>query len=674
MQSATAASMPSTPQINPMHKDMANAIRALAMDAVEKAKSGHPGMPMGMADVATVLFSQFLRFDPANPLWPNRDRFILSAGHGSMLLYALGYLTGYKKVTLEEIKNFRQLGSLTPGHPEHDPLMAIEMTTGPLGQGIASSAGFALGERILNARFGSDLMDHKTYVIASDGDMMEGISHEACSLAGHLKLGNLVVFWDDNKISIDGDTSLSFTEDVQARFRAYGWHVQAVDGHDPAAIAAATEAALAATDKPSLIACRTIIGFGAPKKQGTHHSHGSPLGAEEIAAARAMLGWAYEPFVVPDDILNAWRKTAERGHAEYLAWEKKHAVAKDKVEFDRVMAGALPGIFESTVAQLKQKLATEKPKHATRQSSGTVLESILPVVPELIGGSADLTPSNNTAVKNYGPVSPGHYNGHYVHYGVREHGMAAMMNGMSLHGGIIPYGGTFMQFTDYCRPSIRLASLMHQRVVFIMTHDSIGLGEDGPTHQPVEHLAALRAIPHLLTFRPCDGIETAEAWEVALKSTKHPSLFALSRQAVPTLRSKDGKTETANLTAKGGYVLSEAEGKRQVTILSSGTEVYLAMEAQAALKAMGIAAAVVSMPCMELFATQSAEYKASVLGTAPRIAVEAGIRQCWDRYLGDNGAFIGMSDFGASGPAEQLYKHFGITTDNVVAAAKALVK
>ncbi len=668
---ATAAVSPTATlsAIDPAHKDMANAIRALAMDAVEQAKSGHPGMPMGMADVATVLWSQFLRFDPENPAWPDRDRFILSAGHGSMLLYALGYLSGYKKVTLEELKKFRQLGSLTPGHPEHDVDMAIETTTGPLGQGISNSVGFALAERILNARFGSDLVDHYTYVIASDGDLMEGISHEACSLAGHLKLGRLIVYYDDNKISIDGSTELSFTEDVQARFRAYGWHVQAISGHDPAAIKAATEEALKVTDKPSLIACNTIIGYGSPKKQGTHHSHGAPLGADEIKAAREHLAWPHEAFVVPENILQSWRKTGSRGKLESAAWQKRYAASASRGEFDRVMKGELAPTVEDAITKLKQKVAAEKPKHATRQSSGAVLEALLPVMPELIGGSADLTPSNNTQVKNFGPVTPDNYGGQYIHFGVREHAMAAAMNGMALHGGLIPYGGTFMQFADYCRPSIRLAALMHQRVIFIMTHDSIGLGEDGPTHQPVEHLASLRAIPNLLTFRPCDGIETAECWELALKNKNRPSLLALSRQGLPTVRG----TNTDNLSAHGGYILAEAEGPRQVTIMATGSEVSIALDARQQLQKAGINAAVISMPCWLLFDEQTAEYRASVLGTAPRIAIEAGIRQGWDKYLGDNGIFIGMTGFGASAPAEKLYEHFGITAMKVIDAAKALV-
>ncbi len=655
--------------VDPMHAKMANAIRALAMDGVEKAKSGHPGMPMGTADIATVLWRQFLRFDPTNPRWPDRDRFILSAGHGSMLLYALGYLTGFPKMTLEDLKKFRQLGSVTPGHPEHDLDSGAETTTGPLGQGFSNSVGFALAERILNARFGDDLVDHRTFVIASDGDLMEGISHEAASLAGHMKLGQLVVYYDDNKISIDGPTSMSFTEDVQARFRAYGWHVQAVDGHDPVAIAKATEAALAVTDQPSLIACRTVIGFGAPNKQGTSGCHGSPLGADEVAAARKQLGWDSPAFVVPDDILSAWRAAGAKGATLSGAWAKRRDASAQGGAFDRAMAGALPVGFDEALAKLKLKIATEKPKHATRQSSGTVLEALLPLMPELIGGSADLTPSNNTQVKGFGPITAPAYKGSYVHWGVREHGMAAAMNGMALHGGVIPYGGTFMQFADYCRPSIRLAALMKQRVVFVMTHDSIGLGEDGPTHQPVEHLAALRAIPGLMVFRPCDGVETAESWQIALQTTDAPSLLALSRQGLPTVRDGDA----ANLTACGGYVLAGKDEARQVTLLATGSEVMLALEAREALKKDGINAAVVSLPCWELFDAQSEAYRREVLGAAPRVAVEAGLRMGWDRYLGERGAFIGMTGFGASAPAEQLYKHFGITTDAVVAAARKLV-
>jgi len=651
------------------HKMMANAVRALAMDAVERAKSGHPGMPMGTADVATVLWRQFLRFDPSRPDWPDRDRFILSAGHGSMLMYALAHLAGYPKMTMEEIKNFRQLGSLTPGHPERDIEIGVETTTGPLGQGISNSVGFALAERILNARFGDDIVNHRTFVIVSDGDLMEGISHEAASLAGHLKLGRLVVLYDDNKISIDGPTSLSFTEDVQARFKAYGWHVLACDGHDPAAVASAIEKALAVSDQPSLIACRTVIGYGAPNKQNTSGCHGSPLGADEIAAARKQLGWDSPPFVVPDEVLKLWRQAGQRSVKDREAWEKRLSASAQKGEFERTMAGELSVEAGRVLTHLRNKVASEAPKAATRQSSGAVLGALVPVMPELIGGSADLSPSNNTMVKGFGPISAPSYKGQYVYFGVREHGMAAAMNGMALHGGVIPYGGTFMQFADYCRPSIRLAALMKQRVVFVMTHDSIGLGEDGPTHQPVEHLAALRAIPGLLVFRPCDGVETAECWEIALRITEAPSLLALSRQGVPTVRG----AEKENMCAKGAYVLAEAEGKRQVTLLATGSEVSLALKAQEELKAAGISAAVVSMPCWELFERQDEAYRLSVLGSAPRVAVEAGVRMGWERYLGERGVFIGMDGFGASAPAEKLYKHFGITSEAVVKAAKASI-
>ncbi|MGE4351392.1 MAG: transketolase [Bdellovibrionales bacterium] len=654
--------------VDAQHKSMANAIRALAMDAVEKAKSGHPGMPMGMADVATVLWRHFLRFDPSKPDWADRDRFILSAGHGSMLLYALAYLTGYEKVTIEQLKNFRQLGSLTPGHPERDLEVAAETTTGPLGQGIANSVGFALAERILNARFGDDLVDHRTFVIASDGDLMEGISHEAASLAGHLKLGRLVVFYDDNKISIDGSTELSFTENVQDRFRAYGWHVQEIDGHDPAAIEMATQTALSVMDKPSLIACRTIIGYGSPAKQGTSGCHGSPLGAQEVAAVRQVLGWESPAFEIPDDILRLWREAGARSHSVRAQWEDRLSKSAEKEEFLRVMTGVLPSSLGSALADLKLKLVEEKPKQATRQSSGATLAALLPIMPELIGGSADLSPSNNTQVKGFGPITAPFYEGHYIHFGVREHGMAAAMNGMALHGGIIPYGGTFMQFADYCRPSIRLSALMKQRVVYVMTHDSIGLGEDGPTHQPVEHLTALRAIPNLYVMRPCDGIETAECWQVALESAATPSLLALSRQGLPTLRQEAEE----NLCAKGGYVLREADGPRAVTLLATGSEVSLAIEAQEKLAEQGIAAAVVSLPCFALFDKQDKAYREAVLGSAPRVAVEAGIQMSWDRYLGGNGAFVGMIGFGASAPAEDLYQHFGITAEAVVVAAKRL--
>jgi transketolase len=516
-------------------------------------------------------------------------------------------------------------------------------------------------------------VDHRTFVIASDGDLMEGISHEAASLAGHLKLGRLIVFYDDNKISIDGDTSLSFTEDVPARFRAYGWDVQSVDGHDAAAIESATKKALAVSDKPSLIACRTIIGYGAPKKAGTHGAHGAALGAEEILGTRAKLGWPHEAFVVPDNILNAWRQAGSRHHADQSEWQKRHDSHSARKAFDAALQGDFLPASADALAQLKQKIAAEKPNHATRQSSGSVLEVLLPLIPELIGGSADLTPSNNTQVKNFVDINATNYNGRYIRYGVREHGMAATMNGMALHGGIIPYGGTFMQFADYCRPSIRLAALMKQRVVYIMTHDSIGLGEDGPTHQPVEHLAALRAIPNLLVLRPCDGIETAECWEIALRHKTSPSLLALSRQALPTIRSKDDKACPENLSACGAYLLAGMNEERDITLLATGSEVSLALAAREILNAQGIRAAVVSMPCWELFEEQSEAYKQSVLGTKPRIAIEAGIRLGWDRYLDTRDGFIGMTGFGASAPADKLFKHFGITSEKTVELAKKML-
>ncbi len=654
---------------DPLHKPMANALRVLSMDAVEKANSGHPGMPMGMADVATVLWRHYLRFDPLSPSWPDRDRFILSAGHGSMLLYALAHVTGYAKISMEEIKNFRQLGSHTPGHPERDLDSAIETTTGPLGQGFSNSVGFALAERILNARFGDELTDHRTFVIASDGDLMEGISHEAASLAGHMKLGRLVVYYDDNKISIDGGTELSFTEDVPARFRAYGWDVQEIDGHDPKAIAAATETALSVSDKPSLIACRTIIGYGAPNKKGTSGCHGAPLGESEIEAARKELGWTMPPFELPPAIAAAWNEAGSRCTAERLSWEERLAAAEEKDSFMDAMSEEMPEAAVKALADLKQKIAEEKPKDATRKSSGKALAAVVPLFPEMIGGSADLSPSNNTQVKGFGAIAPSSYMGRYIHYGVREHGMAAIMNGLALHGGVVPYGATFMQFTDYCRPSIRLAALMKLRSIFVMTHDSIGLGEDGPTHQPVEHLAALRAIPNLLVMRPCDGVETTECWELALQSKTAPSVLALSRQGLPTLREEVSE----NKAARGGYVLAEAEGgARDVTILATGSEVSLAMESQNILSKQGIKAAVVSMPCLSLFDVQEKTYRQEVLGTAPRVAVEAGIAMGWGRYLGEKGAFIGMNDFGASAPAPVLYEHFGITVEAVAEAAKKL--
>jgi transketolase len=652
------------------HKDMANAIRALAMDAVEQAKSGHPGMPMGMADVATVLFTQVLKFDAAAPDWPDRDRFVLSAGHGSMLLYALLHLTGYPGMSMQELRNFRQLGSKTAGHPEHGHAPGIETTTGPLGQGLGNAVGMALAERLLNARHGDAIVDHHTYCLAGDGCLMEGISQEAISLAGHLKLNKLIVLWDDNSISIDGATSLAVSDDQVKRFEASGWAAMRIDGHDPAAIATALAEARA-SDRPTLIACKTIIGYGAPTKQGKASTHGEPLGPEEIKGAREKLGWASLAFEVPTDVLAAWRAAGARGTAEREAWERRGAKLAPATLRDPIDAAAAEAI-KAAIAAIKDEFTAAPPKLATRQSSQKVLEKLVPVLPALIGGSADLTGSNGTRTKHHASIATGDFKGNYVHYGVREHGMAAAMNGLALHGGIVPYGATFLVFTDYCRPSIRLSALMGQRVVYVMTHDSIGLGEDGPTHQPVEHLAALRAIPNLNVFRPADAVEVAECWELALLASGTPSILALTRQALPTLRtSRSGD----NPCAKGGYVLAEAGalGPRHVTILATGSEVSLAMEAREQLAATGVQAAVVSMPCWELFAAQPAEYRKAVLGSAPRVAVEAAIGMGWERWLGDGGVFVGMDGFGASAPAPKLFEQFGITAAHVAAAARKLV-
>jgi transketolase len=672
-QSPPAAPLPLSDKQSRAHAEMANAIRALAMDAVEQAKSGHPGMPMGMADVATVLWTRFLKFDPADPHWPDRDRFVLSAGHGSMLLYALLHLTGFADMTMDEIRRFRQLGSKTAGHPEYGHATGIETTTGPLGQGLGNAVGMALAERLLAARFG-EAVDHYTYVIAGDGCLMEGISHEAISLAGHLRLSKLIVLFDDNNISIDGPTSLSVSDDQVARFRACGWNACAIDGHDPEAIAGAIEAARR-SDKPSLIACRSTIAYGAPTKAGTAASHGSPLGGAEIAGARQRLGWSAAPFEVPAPVLERWREAGKSGAATRAAWQRKleKLPAEKRAEFRRIMAGKLPKNWHQAVAVLKSKLVAEKPAVATRVASQTALETLTVAIPEMIGGSADLTGSNNTKAKVQAPVARGDFAGRYIYYGVREHGMAAAMNGMALHGGIIPYGGTFLVFTDYCRPSIRLSALMGQRVIYVMTHDSIGLGEDGPTHQPVEHLAALRAIPNLHVLRPADAVETLECWATALENDGGPTVLALTRQNVPALRTTDG---TENLSAKGGYVLAEAEGgERQATLIGTGSEVSLAMKARELLAAEGIRAAVVSMPCWSLFDRQTAKYRKSVLGAArlPRVAVEAGIEFGWERYLGGKGAFVGMSGFGASAPATDLYRHFGITPEAIAEAAKKLI-
>jgi transketolase len=654
------------------HDKLANALRFLALDAVEKANSGHAGLPMGMADVATVLYSRFLKFDPSDPTWPDRDRFVLSAGHGSMLLYGLNYLTGYKAMGLDDLKQFRQTGSRTPGHPEHDVEAGIETTTGPLGQGLATSVGMAIAEAHLAVRF-EGLVDHFTYVIASDGDLEEAVSHEASSLAGHLSLGKLIVFYDDNSISIDGPTSLAFTDDTPARFAAYGWHVQRIDGHNTAAIAAAIAAAQS-DPRPSLIACKTIIGFGSPHLAGTHEAHSNAFGPAELAATRDSLNWPYGPFEIPDDVFNEWRSFGARGAPVRKAWEAtlKSVSATKQADFKAAIAGTIPATVGEALTALKKDAVATKPKLATRQCSGKVLEAIFGALPELMGGSADLTPSNNTKVKTFPEIATGSFGGRYIHYGVREFGMCAAMNGMAVHGGIIPYGGTFMCFSDYARPAIRLAALMQQRVVFVMTHDSIGLGEDGPTHQPVEHLAALRAIPHLLTMRPADQVETAECWELAIAHSDRPSLLALSRQGVPALR----EDYEVNQSAKGAYILDKAEGKEDVRIFATGTEVYLARDARAQLKARGINATVVSIPCYNLFEEQDDAYRAEVLGARDtlKVGIEAAVRFGWDSIIGQDGIFIGMKGFGDSGPAPDLYKHFNITAEAVTEAVSTRLK
>ena len=651
-------------------RDMANAIRALAMDAVQQADSGHPGMPMGMADVATVLFTRFLKFDAADPHWPDRDRFILSAGHGSMLLYALLHLTGHADMTLDELKHFRQVGSRTAGHPEYGHASGIETTTGPLGQGLGNSVGFALAERLLGERFGRDLVDHFTYVIAGDGCLMEGVGQEAVTLAGHLGLGRLIVLFDDNGISIDGATSLSTSDDHRKRFAAAGWHVQAVDGHDPEAVTRAIRRARAVTDKPSMIACKTVIGFGAPTKAGTAATHGSPLGKDEVAGAREKLGWPHPAFEIPEPILTAWRRVGARGKSAHRKWTQRHAAMADgdRAEFDRRQKGDIPPTVGEAIAAFKSKIAADKPSWATRKSSQEVLEVLNPLLPDMIGGSADLTGSNNTKTATLKAQSAADPSGRYVYYGIREHAMAAAMNGLALHGGVIPYGGTFLVFTDYCRPSIRLAALMGLRVIYVMTHDSIGLGEDGPTHQPVEQLAALRTIPNLQVMRPADTIETAECWQIALESRKTPTVIALTRQNLPTVRDAGD-----NRCARGAYILA-GEASAPIRLIASGSEVQLALKARDLLASDGLAAAVVSMPSWELFAAQDIAYRQEVLGAdgSVRVACEAAAGFGWERWLGARGAFVGMNSFGASGKAADLYRHFGITAEAIADAARRL--
>ena len=654
------------------HASMANAIRALAMDAVEQAKSGHPGMPMGMADVATVLFTRFLKFNPADPAWPDRDRFVLSAGHGSMLIYAVLYLTGYAAMTIDQIKRFRQLDSITAGHPEFGHTPGVETTTGPLGQGLANAVGMAIAERHLAAEFGDGVVNHKTYVIASDGDLMEGLSQEAIALAGHLKLNKLIVLCDDNGISIDGAIALADSVDQVKRFEAAGWNASRIDGHDPAAINAALEKAQT-SNKPVLIACKTKIGFGAPTKQGSEKSHGSPLGAEEIAGARKSLGWNAAPFEVPADILKAWHAAGTYAKGAHADWNKRinELDRSKRAEFDRRIKGDLPKqALADAIRTLKEKLAAQPKEMATRNASELALESLIPALPEMIGGSADLTGSNNTRIKNMKVLSASDFSGRFIHYGVREHGMAAAMNGMALHGGIIPYSGTFLVFSDYCRPAIRLAALMGKRVIHVMTHDSIGLGEDGPTHQPIEHLAALRAMPNLLVFRPCDAVETAECWQLALEAKDRPTILALTRQSVPQLRNR---FDSDNICAQGAYEIAGPDGRAEVSIFATGSEVAVAVDGAKLLAERGVAARVVSVPCFELFLAQKEEYRRAIIGDARvKIGVEAAVRQGWDAIIGSDGLFVGMNSFGASAPYKELYKKFAITAE--AAAHAALTK
>jgi len=652
-------------------RDMANAIRALSMDAVQAANSGHPGMPLGAADMATVLFANHLKYDPADPDWPDRDRFVLSAGHGSMLLYSLLYLSGYPDIDIEQIRNFRQMGSRTAGHPEYGAAAGIETTTGPLGQGLATAVGMAMAEQILAARFGDEIVDHYTYVMCGDGDLMEGISHEAISLAGHLQLGKLIVLYDSNDISIDGATDIALSDNAMNRVRASGWDAYSVDGHDPAAISSAIEAARR-TDTPTLILCRTKIGFGAPTKEGSESSHGAPLGDEEIAGTRANLNWPHPPFTIPAEILAAWREAGAAGSEQRSAWRQRldAADAELRAEFERVSNGELPPRWAAKLKDFKRTLAEDQVKLASRVASQKTLEILSEELPELIGGSADLSGSNGTRAAKMISISTDNFAGNYVHYGVREHGMAAAMNGLALHGGCIPYGGTFLIFSDYCRPAIRLSALMNQRVVYVMTHDSIGLGEDGPTHQPVEQMAALRAIPNVKMFRPADAVETVECWQLAIENKDGPSVLALSRQGLPAQRITHSDE---NLSAQGGYILREAEGgAAKVVLIATGSEISIAVEARDILQGEGHPTRIVSLPCWELFDAQDKAYRDDVLGgDAIRIGIEAAVAMGWERYLGTDGVMIGMSSFGASAPAGELYAHFGITVDAVTEAARA---
>ena len=649
---------------------MADAIRFLAMDGVQAANSGHPGMPMGMADAAVALFADHIHVDPTCPTWPDRDRFILSAGHGSMLHYALNHLLGYKDMDAGQLKQFRQLGARTAGHPEYGHADGIETTTGPLGQGITTAVGMALAERRLASQFGRALVDHYTYVIAGDGCLMEGISHEAIDMAGHLKLGRLIVLWDDNDISIDGNTDIATSTNQLARFKAAGWQVTRVDGHDSDAVSAAIDVAKKSR-KPSLIACKTVIGFGAPTLAGSHKTHGAPLGDDEIQATRTALGWDHPPFEIPSDIRSLWQEIATRGLDMRTHWQSRLDSSVKKSRFERAMSGELHKALATRMRRYKKQLKAELPKVASRQASQMALEVINAAVPTMVGGSADLTGSNLTKTSQMRSITPGNYRGNYVHYGIREHAMGAVMNGMALHGGMIPYGGTFLVFSDYMRGSMRLSALMKERVIYVLTHDSIGLGEDGPTHQPIEHLAMLRATPNMNVYRPCDAVETAEAWEIALESSETPSVMALSRQGLPTVRTE---RTNENLTQKGGYILRNVRGARDITVMATGSEVAIALDAADVLKDQGYNVAVVSMPCWELFDQQSDQYRQSVLGSAPRIAIEALIGFGWDRYLRTQDVFIGMHDFGASGPAPELYQHFGITKERICETAHRLIE
>ncbi len=653
-------------------KDLTNAIRFLSIDAVQKANSGHPGLPMGMADVATVLFKYYLRFNPKNPSWINRDRFVLSAGHGSMLLYSLLYLTGYKSISIKDIQNFRQLNSICAGHPEYEKNSGIETTTGPLGQGLSNAVGMAIAEEIMKKRFGSSLINHKTYVIASDGDLMEGISHEAMSLAGHLKLKNLVVLFDNNKISIDGSTKLSVSDNYKKRFESYGWSFQEINGHNEKQISKAIKKSLS-SKKPSVISCKTIIGYGSPNKAGKASSHGAALGVEEVQLVRKKLNWKFEPFIIPKEILNEWRKIGEKGILQEKNWNAVYDKKSKKIkeEFSRIINSKLPKNFNKIIEEQKKKFFDLKPNIASRQASANCLEKVVKDLPELVGGSADLSGSNNTKTKHSTILKPANFNGNYIHYGVREHGMAGIMNGMALHGGLLPYGGTFLIFLDYCKPSLRLSAFMGLKVIYIFSHDSIGLGEDGPTHQPIEHLAHLRAIPNLNVFRPADIIETLECWEIALKSSTNPSVIALSRQKIPFI------TETLtnkNMSSLGGYELKKTNSNPEITLIASGSEVQIAIDALNKLKEANINSKVVSMPCQELFDKQSKEYREKVIEkNSKKISIEASSIFGWEKYVGSEGCSLGMKSFGKSAPYKTIYEDFNLTSNSVVMIAKKML-